>query len=688
MALSAAVLWLLENQSHKSDLHAIGFVQSRSLHFSELLAQQSELSPALAGQLVRHIEKVRDGYVLDVDGAPQSTLVAITDPELQAVIDRCATAIARADERSGFNELKRHYAEFLKVSNAYFAQQVVLIERAKAHAIGLAVLGLLGLCLTICWRLMRAEKAADSAAQKTNALISSMIDAAIVLDKDGTVVAQNAQVTHRNFLPGLCIGSHFLKFLMPLVSQAELQHLKEILLALNESPIGIDPDSRARETEVEINARSAKKPTQHLGLKLSQCQWFKDASLREATHILVVISDVSEEKETQKTLEATMRMQKTRPQQLVKAFHAVPSEVRRFLARSKMVEYDIRNTLDSLEDGAAHKGNPLSLIDRLIRTALEDAKAIKLELFEEAWTAMSLINDKAREKGTLDARSCMRLQAKLDDIQMLRKLVSAMIPMMTAAVTYKEQHGEDAVPMDLTAIEQMSHELGGAYSSFSETFSSGNTDQPSQSISEQQKAAVSGHQVSAEKSDKEYPQASLIEGFTAFANSVAAREGKRVEINFVGMDTVKTDHPHFELLALAGKELIRNSIEHGLEIELDRMLKHKKRIGRIDVEISEVDYKLCLTVRDDGRGLDFVGIKKSASALGLLDHAKDYSDKHALLACIFKEGFSAHPKEEDKIFHGKGLSRLRSAVRAVGGKVSVSTDDGRFCQLKIKLPSA
>lgn len=145
------------------------------------------------------------------------------------------------------------------------------------------------------------------------------------------------------------------------------------------------------------------------------------------------------------------------------------------------------------------------------------------------------------------------------------------------------------------------------------------------------------------------------------------------------------------MLSEVGVELLRNSIEHGLEIELDRIMTHKERLGRIDVELFERDDKLCLSVRDDGKGLDFSRIRSAAIKLGWVDPRDTNLDRSVLVRGIFENNMStanvqssADLKPED--LRGEGLSLVKKSLKSSGGKISVRSVDGQYCQFTIKLP--
>ena len=605
---------MIKEDSGATQLPASTYVQSRIRYFSELLESDAIVSVSAVRQLSRHLGHLRDGASgIEFDGQ-NVTVEALHDPTLRARLSDVEIAL----ESQNSEKIKAAYNRFSQESVKAYANSIDQLEQ-KRFLLKAAILGaLLALLLWSCWRQMRAERIARRAWNKSQSLLSAIIDGALILDNEGSVVAQNAQITHSSLLPGICIGSHFLNFLSPMLDETVLHGFREDLYSLLEEGGGNDPESRQRSIVLELNAASNKKATQFLKLKLSKCYWLSEPSDTDLGHILLVVNNVDEQVETQQTLEVAMRLQKSRPSQVVKAVYSVPSEVRRFLARSKMAEHDIEHILRGHEGEATSRNDSLITIGRLSKSALDDAKNIGLDLFVEAWSDFVEIHSQFKAKRVLSERALTRMQAKLTDIHQLRKYLQAMLPMMSAANTYREQYGHETDIKDLDAIEQMSHDLVDAYASFSESFSA--------------EASVNDVIDQYLEGRPEEKGLSLRDHFAVLAQNVASREGKKLEIYFQGLDEFDSTHMYFLLLSEVGVELLRNSIEHGLEIELDRIMTHKERLGRIDVELFERDDKLCLSVRDDGKGLDFSCIRSAAIKLGWVDRRDTNLDRSVLVA--------------------------------------------------------
>ncbi len=676
LALSASLWWALGKSGHYTELRSQVVLELTTERVAQLLQTEQGFAGENAEQVLALLSQVRSTIN---DTATQALLLRSTSSTRLNL----STHIAALENAVTAREPEQIHAAFRLFRQASMQHQDGVLRTFEIRRMWVSGSFFLALLLLLLWgyrQQLTAQRDRARIVKKAQSFLTSMLDGALVLDQEGIVVAQNGQITHRKLLPGICIGSNLINFLAPMLSTRALEAFKDDLFALFEASSHDELGSRLRSEVVELNATSLKKSTQCLEFKLSKCQWVNNQGTDDL-FVLLVVANMSEHVETQRTLEAAMRLQKSRPNHVVKALYSVPSEVRRYLARSKMTEHDIRHALNAHENNPAVAGDTLRTVNQLAKAMLTEAKAIHLELFVEAWAIFIEIYAAQQVKKLLEERVLMRLQAKLDDIHMLRKSLEALMPMMVAAHSYREQYGHDSPIGDFAAIEQMSHDLIDAHASFSESFS----------IEEALTQTVNRKARAKAQAQVERPEQGLRNYLTAVSERVAAREGKKIEIFFKGLDKVDTQHPYFDLLSKVGEELLSNSIEHGLEIELDRILTHKERLGRIDVEFTESNEIACLSVRDDGKGLDFTQIRTTAIERGLIEQNHAELNRGDLLRYIFAEGFYTEPDQDardrpDKDAKGTGLSQVKTLLKASGGKVSVRSVDGQYCQFKVKLP--
>jgi len=256
LILLGGLLWVIKEDSGATQLPASTYVQSRISYFSELLESDAIVSVSAVRQLSRHLGHLRDGASgIEFDGQ-NVTVEALHDPTLRARLSDVEIAL----ESQNSEKIKAAFNRFSQEIVKTYANSIDQLEQ-KRFLLKVAILGaLLALLLWSCWRQMRAERIARRAWNKSQSLLSAIIDGALILDNEGSVVAQNAQITHSSLLPGICIGSHFLNFLSPMLDEAVLHGFREDLYSLLEEGGGNDPESRQRSIVLELNAASNKRP--------------------------------------------------------------------------------------------------------------------------------------------------------------------------------------------------------------------------------------------------------------------------------------------------------------------------------------------------------------------------------------------------------------------------------------------
>jgi two-component system sensor histidine kinase and response regulator WspE len=166
-----------------------------------------------------------------------------------------------------------------------------------------------------------------------------------------------------------------------------------------------------------------------------------------------------------------------------------------------------------------------------------------------------------------------------------------------------------------------------------------------------------------------------------------ARElGKEVELVTDGEDT-RADRAVVEALREPLLHLIRNALDHGLETRVDRVSSGKRPKGSLTLRAAREGNRIVLRVEDDGVGLDTGMLRKVAVRRGFLDEAGAGALTEAQARdLIFISGFSSREVTTDLSGRGVGLDAVRSAVKGLGGDVSVESAGGWGTIFEIRVP--
>ncbi len=174
------------------------------------------------------------------------------------------------------------------------------------------------------------------------------------------------------------------------------------------------------------------------------------------------------------------------------------------------------------------------------------------------------------------------------------------------------------------------------------------------------------------------------------ATNMAEQQNKSVEIIHAGLNDHTLPKPMAETLNSILVQLIRNSVVHGIEPTETRIKNHKLECARIYISVARrADNSYQLTFSDDGRGIDFDKVRLQAVAKGFLQPADaDLANKKQLLSIVFHEGFSTSEITNEHAGRGMGMQAVVQQLRALGGKLSVSTRPQQGTRFVLTIPNA
>ncbi|BAU50028.1 chemotaxis protein CheA [Sulfurifustis variabilis] len=164
-----------------------------------------------------------------------------------------------------------------------------------------------------------------------------------------------------------------------------------------------------------------------------------------------------------------------------------------------------------------------------------------------------------------------------------------------------------------------------------------------------------------------------------------ARElGKRAELVFAGSD-VQIDRTVLERMIGPFEHMIRNSLDHGIEPEGERVRKGKPAGGTITIATAQEGSEVVIRFSDDGAGMDTARIRAKAIERGLMSADASLSDDE-ILQFILISGFSTAEKITHVSGRGVGMDVVHNEVKQLGGSMSVETERGQGTTFTIRLP--
>lgn len=179
----------------------------------------------------------------------------------------------------------------------------------------------------------------------------------------------------------------------------------------------------------------------------------------------------------------------------------------------------------------------------------------------------------------------------------------------------------------------------------------------------------------------------LFDRIAASAITEARHQEKRLTIVQSGAD-VKLDRALVEGLVEPLRQLVRNSIVHGIEPEEERVRLGKPAAGTLTLRASLEGGFVTLTVEDDGRGVDAASVRERAVAMGIAPaHVAQRLTDTEVLEFLFSPGFSTHRSADMMAGRGVGLDLTHVAVERLGGVIHLSTTHGRGLLTTLSFPA-
>ncbi len=174
--------------------------------------------------------------------------------------------------------------------------------------------------------------------------------------------------------------------------------------------------------------------------------------------------------------------------------------------------------------------------------------------------------------------------------------------------------------------------------------------------------------------------------FPRVVRDLSAQLGKQCRLVVEGQD-VELDKSIIEAIGDPLTHLVRNSVDHGVEMPDDRIKAGKPAEGTVVLRAFHQAGKVNISISDDGGGIDAERLKEKAVARGLLtqEQAREMGDREAL-RLIFHPGFSMAEKVTDVSGRGVGMDVVKTNIEKLGGAVGIDTELGTGTTIDVKLP--
>jgi two-component system, chemotaxis family, sensor kinase CheA len=167
-------------------------------------------------------------------------------------------------------------------------------------------------------------------------------------------------------------------------------------------------------------------------------------------------------------------------------------------------------------------------------------------------------------------------------------------------------------------------------------------------------------------------------------NDTAKKIGKDIDFIISGEDT-ELDKTVIERISDPLVHMLRNSIDHGIELPEDRLKKGKSAKGRVDLRAYPDSGTIVIEIEDDGKGLDKDRILSKAIENGQVEPSANLSDNE-IYKLIFAAGLSTADKVSDISGRGVGMDVVRRNIEDLRGTIDITSAIDKGSKLTIRLP--
>ncbi len=182
------------------------------------------------------------------------------------------------------------------------------------------------------------------------------------------------------------------------------------------------------------------------------------------------------------------------------------------------------------------------------------------------------------------------------------------------------------------------------------------------------------------------PLRQVFDKLSRVVRKVSRESGKEIRLEITGADT-ELDKLIVEELSDPLMHIIRNAIDHGIELPGPRQAAGKPGVGTVRVSAKQEGSRVVVTVADDGTGIDEQRVAQAAVSRGLVSRADvDEMGRRELLNLLFLPGMSTRDHATELSGRGVGLDVVKTNIARLSGIIDVSSTAGVGTEFVITLP--
>jgi signal transduction histidine kinase len=482
----------------------------------------------------------------------------------------------------------------------------------------------------------RSERAARDAQEQTKDILKTVKEGFFLLDADYKIGSVWSDALTRLFSRSDFSGLGFEELLKNLVPPATLATaMKYIKLLWGErahenlmksiNPLG--------QLEIHVETATGQREARYL-----QFDFHRVMGPQGVKHVLVSVGDITSSVMLAKELQESQENANQQVDMMLGVMHVDPVQLMSFL--------------DATETG-------LQLVNAILKEPARSDNEFRKKID-------GLFREMHSIKGEASALNLMSVAQR----------THALEDMVSELKKKPDLSGNDFLPIVLKLDELMAHlrsvrELGQRLSSLRGSAA------PDTGASMIMKGPAAVQKVAADE---------LAHTLSSLAERLASDHKKKFKLSVTGLAEIPRSYvPTLKDVLI---QMLRNSAVHGIETADVRRAQTKDAVGSVRVEFRKSAEGFELMFEDDGAGLLPDQLKAAAVRKQIVTAEEAAAmDTRAAMALIFRPGFSTQEHVSMDAGRGVGMDVVAKSVYAIGGKIGVTTNPGKFTRFKVSLPA-
>ncbi|MFC6634087.1 Hpt domain-containing protein [Microbulbifer taiwanensis] len=338
-----------------------------------------------------------------------------------------------------------------------------------------------------------------------------------------------------------------------------------------------------------------------------------------------------------------------------------------------------KDSVSERESGAPSRGQPQEMV-RVAAELLEELVNLAGETSISRGRLEEQVSDFGLALDEMDA-TLTRLNEQLRRLDMETEA-----QILFRQEQLAEQDGDfDPLEMDrYSSIQQLSRSLLESTSDLLELRTTlGNKARDTETLLLQQSRVNTELQEGLMRS-RMVPFSRLVPRLRRIVRQVSAELGKQVDLVFSNVEG-ELDRSMLERMVAPLEHMLRNAVDHGIEMPRERAATGKPERGRINVALAREGSEVVLTINDDGAGINLMKVREKAVESGLMRPDAELSNNE-ILQFILQAGFSTADKVTQISGRGVGMDVVSAEIKQIGGSVHINSQTGQGTEFVVRLP--